>query len=142
MARGDKGLARKGVVATSLREARVGKARALVSKQDETGAMAIYRELMNSEMQSLQGAEATYMVISDHYRKGENSKVEELTYKLADSNTPQLYWVARAYLVLCDMYAESDSFQARATYQSIVDGYPTKDDGIMEEAKAKIAKLK
>lgn len=32
-------------------------------------------------------------------------------------------------------------FQARATYQSIVDGYTPADDGIVAEAKEKIKKL-
>ena len=49
---------------------------------------------------------------------------------------------AAAYLALGDIYAaRNDSFQARATYQSIVDGYSPADDGIVAEAKARIEKL-
>ena len=32
-------------------------------------------------------------------------------------------------------------FQARATYQSIVDGYTPADDGIIDQAKERIQKL-
>ena len=32
-------------------------------------------------------------------------------------------------------------FQARATYQSVADGYTPTDDGIVDEAKARIALL-
>ena len=56
---------------------------------------------------------------------------------------PHAYWVAKAYIALGDIYAgRDDSFQARATYQSIVDGYSPADDGIVAEAKARIEKLK
>ena len=49
----------------------------------------------------------------------------------------------KAYIALGDIYAgRDDSFQARATYQSIVDGYAPADDGIVAEAKARIEKLK
>ena len=37
--------------------------------------------------------------------------------------------------------SRGDAFQARATYQSVADGYSPADDGIVEEAKSKIAKM-
>ena len=37
--------------------------------------------------------------------------------------------------------SRGDAFQARATYQSVVDGYSPADDGIVAEAKEKIAKM-
>ena len=50
--------------------------------------------------------------------------------------------MAKAYLLLGDLYLKKgDHFQARATYQSVVDGYSPADDGIVDEAKAKIAKM-
>ena len=36
---------------------------------------------------------------------------------------------------------KGDNFQARATWQSVADGYSPADDGIVDEAKARIAKL-
>ena len=36
---------------------------------------------------------------------------------------------------------KGDTFQARATYQSIADGYSPADDGIVEAAKERIQKL-
>jgi hypothetical protein len=43
---------------------------------------------------------------------------------------------------LGDIYLDrGDSFQARATYQSVVDGYSPADDGIVELAKSKISKM-
>ena len=52
------------------------------------------------------------------------------------------FWLAKSFLVLGDIYVQKgDMFQARATYQSIVDGYTPADDGIVAEAKEKIKKL-
>ena len=49
------------------------------------------------------------------------------------------YYLAKAYLLLGDIYmADGDAFQARATYQSIVDGYTPSDDGIVAEAESRI----
>ncbi|MBR2332734.1 MAG: hypothetical protein IKA60_00170 [Rikenellaceae bacterium] len=53
-----------------------------------------------------------------------------------------MYWLGKAFLLMGDIYAiGGDSFQARATYQSIVDGYSPADDGIIDEAQARIQKL-
>ena len=44
--------------------------------------------------------------------------------------------------LLGDVYVrKGDNFQARATYQSVADGYSPADDGIVAEAKERIAKL-
>jgi TolA-binding protein len=53
-----------------------------------------------------------------------------------------MYWQAKVYLLLGDILVkQQNTFQARATYQSIVDGYTPKDDGIVDEAKSRIAAL-
>ena len=60
----------------------------------------------------------------------------------SDSKTPQNYWLAKAFILLGDIYlSRDDKFQARATYQSVADGYSPADDGIVAEAKEKIAKM-
>jgi hypothetical protein len=54
-----------------------------------------------------------------------------------------MYWQAKCFIVLGDVFVKMDnSFQARATYQSIVDGYVIKDDGIVDEAQQRINSLK
>ncbi|MDE7451152.1 MAG: hypothetical protein K2M66_03300, partial [Alistipes sp.] len=56
---------------------------------------------------------------------------------------PKPYWLAKAYLLLGEVYLQKgDDFQARATWQSIVNGYSPADDGIVDEADARIRKLK
>ncbi len=55
---------------------------------------------------------------------------------------PQAYWLAKAYILLGDVYARrGDDFQARATWQSVADGYSPADDGVVAEARARIQKM-
>ncbi len=90
----------------------------------------------------LRKGKGAYRVIEAARAAGENARVEELVYAFADRNTPHSYWLGKSFIILGDIYAEAgDAFQARATYQSVVDGYPNATDGVVEEAKARIAAL-
>ena len=126
---------------TALRESRYAKAKVLQRRGDESGAVAVYRTL-SGEVRYAEGAEAAYEVIASEYRAGHFDEAEKLVYDFADGNTPYAYWLGRAFLVLGDIYkSRNDMFQARATYQSIVDGYSVADDGIVDEARERIRNL-
>ena len=104
-------------------------------------AMAIYEKL-SDEVRSAEGAESRYRLIEAQYAAKNYDRAEKMIYEFSDSKTPQNYWLAKAFILLGDIYmSRGDSFQARATYQSVVDGYSPADDGIVEEAKSKIAKI-
>lgn len=123
------------------RHAKYAKATALRHAGRNDEAVAIYSQL-NGDVSSAEGAESAYRVIAAAYAAGDNARVEELVYAFADRNTPHSYWLGKAFIVLGDMYAGmGDAFQARATYQSVVDGYPNTTDGVVDEAKARIAAL-
>ncbi len=128
--------------ATIVRKAQFVKAKALSASDREVIAQEIYAQL-SKEVASAEGAESAYRVIEHSYKVGNTTQAEELVYSFADKNTPHAYWLGKAFLVLGDIYNDKgDAFQARATYQSIVDGYSVADDGIIEEAKARIQNLK
>lgn len=81
-------------------------------------------------------------VIESAFRAGDTARAEKLVLDFSDKGTPHAFWLAKSFLVLGDIYVQKgDMFQARATYQSIVDGYTPADDGIVAEAKEKIKKL-
>ena len=125
-----------------LREARYARAKALERADRGQEAMAIYKVLA-AEPKSKEGAEAAYRLIEADYKAGRAAEAEEAIYALSDSQTTHNYWLARAFLTLGDIYRDKDDdFQARATYQSIVDGYSPADDGIVAEARERIANLK
>lgn len=130
------------VEATPLREARYARAKALERADRTQEAMALYKVLA-AEPKSREGAEAAYRLIEADYKAGRVVAAEDAIYALSDSQTTHNYWLARAFLTLGDIYRDKgDDFQARATYQSIVDGYSPADDGIVDEARKRIANLK
>ena len=91
------------------------------------------------------GAEAAYMLIVDAYDSGNFAQVEEMTFKLSDSATPQTYWLAKCFIVLGDSYAERDEMeQAKATFESIKENYKPsgKDDDVLAQVEKRLAKLK
>ena len=130
------------VEAAPLREARYARAKALERAGRKAEAMELYG-LLSTEPKSREGAEAAYRVIEAHYKAGRAAEAEEAIYSLSDSQTTHNYWLARAFLTLGDIYRDKgDDFQARATYQSVVDGYTPANDGIVDEARERIANLK
>jgi hypothetical protein len=69
-------------------------------------------------------------------------EAENRIYALSESKTQHTYWLGKAFILLGDIYMDrGDAFQAKATYQSIIDGYSPSDDGIVEEARERIKKM-
>ena len=127
-----------GTVAT--REAKYALATQLREGGDAAEAAKLYRDLA-AEVRTKEGSEAAYRLIEATFASGDLDRTEKEVFALSDRN-PQPYWLARAYLLLGEVYVRrGDTFQARATWQSVADGYSPADDGIVEEARARIAKL-
>ncbi len=142
IAAADEVLGHADVDATVERKALYAKARALSAKDNNTAAQEIY-ERLGKDVTSEEGAEATYRMIENAYTTGDSKRAEELIYDFADKNSPHTYWLGKAFITLGDIYSDmGDAFQARATYQSIVDGYSNADDGITAEAQERIRNLK
>ncbi len=133
--------ARDDVGAVALREARFAWAEQLRSRGKRAEAAKLYRSLA-SDVRSREGSAAAYHLIEESFAAGNLDRTEKEIFAYSERG-PQAYWLARAYLLLGDVYARrGDAFQARATWQSIADGYSPSDDGIVDEAKARIQKLK
>ncbi len=126
------------------REALYIKGKTLQLKEDRDGANSAF-ELLAKEPADKYGAEAAYILILDAYDSGDFLKVEELTFKLSDSATPQTYWLAKSFIVLGDSYAERDETeQAKATFESIKENYTPagKDDDIIASVEKRLNKIK
>ena len=125
---------------TATREAKYALATQLREGGDAAEAAKLYRDLA-AEVRTKEGSEAAYRLIEATFASGDLDRTEKEVFALSDRN-PQPYWLARAYLLLGEVYVRrGDTFQARATWQSVADGYSPADDGIVEEARARIAKL-
>ena len=128
------------VGATALREARFACAEQLRTAGRRDAAAEYYRELAR-EVRTAEGSAAAYYLIEALFEAGDTEAAEKAVFAYSE-RSPRAYWLARAFLILGDIYvAKGDTFQARATYQSIADGYSPADDGIVDEAKARIQKL-
>lgn len=91
-----------------------------------------------------EGAEAAYLLVQDAYDEGNFELVEERVYALSDTGTPQTYWLAKAFIVLGDSFAEREEWeQAEATFRSILEEYqPAGDhDDILEQVKMRVDRL-
>ena len=84
------------------------------------------------------------MLIVDSYDKGDFEEVENKVYDLADAGTPHTYWLAKSFIVLGDSFVERGEYeQAKATFQSLVDGYEATrpDDDVLDNVNMRIKKL-
>lgn len=125
---------------TAVRESRYVKAKVLHKRGDEA-AVELFK-ILSEDVRHIEGAEAAYLVIDHEYKAGNVDQAEKLVYAFADKNSPHSYWLGKAFILLGDIYrSKGDTFQARATYQSVADGYTPTDDGIVDEAKARISQL-
>ena len=125
---------------TAVRESRYAKAKVLHARGD-AAAIELFK-ILSADVRHVEGAEAAYLVVEQEFKNGNMDEAEKLVYAFADKNTPHSYWLGKAFILLGDIYrSKGDAFQARATYQSVVDGYTPTDDGIVDEAKARISQL-
>ena len=76
-----------------------------------------------------EGAEAAYLRIQDSYDRGDFKAVENRVFDFSEKAGSQTYWLAKAFILLGDSYVEREDYrQARATFESIRDGYSGKDE--------------
>jgi len=95
-----------------------------------------------TEVKSPEGAESKYRVAEIYYVRKEYQKAEDEVFNFIDLSTPHQYWMAKAFIVLADVYIQKgDNFQAIQTLQSIIDYYEVMDDGILDLANRKKAEL-
>lgn len=117
-----------------LREAHYVKAKSLYGLGDLDGASAEFAQIATN-VRTKEGAEAKFMKIQISYQQKKFDAVEKEVFEFADMNTPFQYWIGKSFLILGRLYMDkNDAFQAKATIQSVLDGYSVKDDGVVDEA--------
>ena len=71
---------------------------------------------------SAYGAEARYEIASCQFEQNKLKDAEKSAFEVINKSGSYADWVTRAYLLLGDIYfKEKDYFNAKATFQSIVD---------------------
>lgn len=95
-----------------------------------------------SDVKTKEGAEAKYHMAEIQFTLGNLEKAEAEVFSFSEKNTPHSYWLAKSFILLSDIYAKKeDLFQAKATLQSVMDGYSVPDDGIIDLATTKLNTL-
>lgn len=100
-------------------------------------------EVLARENHTATGAEASYLLCKDAFDSGDFDRAETMIYNFADTDTPQEYWIARTFMLLGDIFAERGEWaQAKATYQSVRDGYsPSEPDDIAQLIALRIKRI-
>ena len=114
--------------ATTLEEARYNRAKAYYQKGQYDKAIADFR-LLATEVRTVQGAESEYLICEALFRQGKFSETEEEIVQFANMNTTQQYWLAKAFILLSDVYVrQGDDFQAEQYLLSLQANYTVQDD--------------
>lgn len=117
------------------------KAKSLLYSGNREAALKVLAALAK-DPKSAEGAEAAYMLVQNSYDKGDFKDVEKKVFALSDSGSSQTYWLAKSFLLLGDSYVETGEYeQAKATFESIRDGYKAADDDILENVNMRLQKL-
>ena len=125
------------------REASFVKAKSLMATSRRTEAMGVFESLAG-DVSDEYGAEAAYMLIQNCYDQGEFEAVEEKVFAFGESESNHPYWLAKSYITLGDAYVDMNKlYQARATFESIRDGYSPAHDGddVMDNLRIRLTKL-
>ncbi|MGP1461520.1 MAG: tetratricopeptide repeat protein [Bacteroides sp.] len=98
--------------------------------------------LIGSNTGAATGAEARFRMAEIRAKQNDWGKLQEEVFAFAKRNTPHQYWLAKSFLLLAEGYrTHDDLFQARATLQSIAANYEAKEDGILTEVNAALARI-
>lgn len=121
-----------------IRESRFKKGTALYANKNSELALDEFR-ILSEEVNSSEGAESKYRICEIYFNNNQLDVAEHEIFDFASQNTSQEYWLAKAFILLADIYLKNnDQFQAKHTLKSIVDNYnPNADDEIVKLATEK-----
>jgi tetratricopeptide (TPR) repeat protein len=113
---------------------------AYLEKGDTTAATKEF-EYTVTNTKTIAAAEAKYNIARIQYLKLRYKESQKTCFELVKDLPNYDYWVTKTFLLLADDYVGlKDTFQAKATLQSIIDNYKG-DDDILPAAKQKMEQL-
>jgi TolA-binding protein len=113
--------------------------KAAMEKGDHELAKDEFLNTLNSARDEY-GAEAKYLLARIFYINKEYNQCYETLISLNNDFASYQDWVGKSFLLLADNFvAMDDTFQAKATLQSLIDHFP--DPAVKEEARAKLSQI-
>jgi tetratricopeptide (TPR) repeat protein len=102
-------------------------------------AIANYKTVVSINKSAL-AAEARYEIANSWFAVDHLSEAEKAAFEVINKSGSYEYWVTKAYILLGDVYyKQKDYFNAKATYQSIVDHSINSE--LKTEAQTKLTKV-
>ena len=125
------------------READYVRAKSCLGMSRRAEAYGIFEQLAKDPSTD-EGAEAAYLIIQDKFDRAEFAGIEDKVYDFAAKAGGQNYWLAKAFIVLGDTFAENGNMtQAKATFDSIKSGYKPygPEDEVLDQVELRLRKL-
>ncbi|MBR4842980.1 MAG: tetratricopeptide repeat protein [Bacteroidaceae bacterium] len=84
---------------------------------------------LSKDTRSQYGAEASYLLSQYLYDKGDRNAAQENIMSFIQEGTPHMYWIARSFILLSDIYkAQGKDLEARQYLISLKSNYTESDD--------------
>ena len=125
------------------READYVRAKSCLGMSRRAEAYGLFEQLAKDPSTD-EGAEAAYLIIQDKFDRAEFAGIEDKVYDFAAKAGGQNYWLAKAFIVLGDTFAENGNMtQAKATFDSIKSGYKPygPEDEVLDQVELRLRKL-
>lgn len=114
------------------REAEFSRAYAMAQSGRGADAAVIFGELAGSPS-DIYGAKSRYYLAEYLFNEGDFDGARAQAEALIDSKTPFAYWIARAFILLSDVYTkQGKTFEAREYLRSLRENYPGNETDIFE----------
>ncbi|WP_108823124.1 tetratricopeptide repeat protein [Dysgonomonas sp. Marseille-P4361] len=100
-------------------------------------------QIVAKDTRSAFGAESQYLLADMYFQAKSYDKAESQVLSFMKEGTPHQYWMARAVIVLADVYAaKGDNFQARQYLESLQANYKGSETDIKDMISTRLSTLK
>ena len=109
-------------------EVKYWKAQALLSEGKRADARGLFEELCK-DTRSRFGAESDYLLSQLLFDSGDKEGAEKVIMDFIQEGTPHMYWLARSFILLSDIYkSQGKDVEARQYLLSLKSNYTEEDD--------------
>lgn len=128
-------LANKSAEQAEKREARFTRAKSYLEMNEEAKAVNDLKELAK-DTRTKEGAESKYLYAEILFDQDKYTECEKEIFNYIEESTPHIYWLARSFILLADLYIEQEKPDDAKQYLiSLQNSYQENDDiaGMIEE---------
>ena len=97
---------------------------------------------LSKDTRNVYGAKSSFCVANHYFRKEDYKTAENALNNFIDEGTPHEYWLARAFILLSDVYVkQGKDFEAKEYLESLKSNYPGREQDIFDMIEERLAKL-